>query len=430
MKQIFKYNNIMKKHLLFIILFTSATIVAQTISVDGSINDWADIPILSEPGVFPYVKVQTTTDSVFYMIETGDAEKQLNSEASDAFCSDIDADRDETTGQKSSWLHINAGNDYHLTNTMHFFSSGEMVWKWYPIDRFINKQIAEAGFKKEKLETIPDQPEASKISLAENFGIGFRYKIESDEIAHLPTNDYNFSYRNTYSIKERTILTETAGTIELTSSNAYYMPFMKDENIDEYLDFQSGKYSTQNPAHWASWSIDLQNPAKYNVKLTHQCDDGGKIQFFLIDMTSNQLVYSTTDDIWYAKHDTGFAEQTLSFDLDLSAIMAGKYMLKIKNNTTWAANLKVKKLVLENKNATSLKNSIDENIVSLKNNTGNLTLTTKKLCDIIIYDTTGNQIVHISNIKTAKIPLSSGIYIVRIDIEGKSHIRKLFFNNK
>ena len=41
---------------------------------------------------------------------------------------------------------------------------------------------------------------------------------------------------------------------------------MRDANIDQYLDFQSGAYATQNPLHWASWALNLVTPVIIMLK--------------------------------------------------------------------------------------------------------------------------------------------------------------------
>jgi hypothetical protein len=43
---------------------------SQVIAIDGNVSDWANVPILSEPGVFPYAKVHVTKDSVYYLLNT------------------------------------------------------------------------------------------------------------------------------------------------------------------------------------------------------------------------------------------------------------------------------------------------------------------------------------------------------------------------
>ncbi|OJV38044.1 MAG: hypothetical protein BGO29_08740 [Bacteroidales bacterium 36-12] len=402
----------MKRIFTYLLIISALNIGAQEITVDGNQADWADVPIISEPGVFPYGKVYVTSDSVYYMIEVEDEDgKRLDAGVSNYFVGHIDADNDKETGQ-NHWIYPNAGIDYMLTNTMHFWS-GSMVWKWYPLDTFGTKLVAEAGFEKTKLLTIPDQPEAAQIPLESTFGFGFRYKVGGTDL-YLPANNWDFAYRKLFTVKPRTVISiNNSEVASLTSSNAYYMPFINDQNIDEYLDFQSGGYSTQNPQHWASWAINLETPGKYDIALTHKSEDGGKIQFFLVDIATNETVFETISDIWYATHKDNFEEKALT-TLDLSEVPAGKYMLKIKNPTTWGAFLKVKGIALTHELYTNIHSTQDDNNAIVYVDNGKLHVKTNHHTDIAIYSVSGQSIAEHKSINTLNVQLHNGIYIVKI----------------
>lgn len=414
----------MKKLFTGFFMLSFVFINAQIITIDGNKSDWASIPILSEPGGFPYTKVYVTNDSVYYMIGVEDeADKRLNAGVSNYFVSYIDADRDPATGEKH-WTTPQTGNDYQLTNTFHFWSGSAMVWKWHSIDTFGTALVAEAGFAKAKMLTIPDQPDEAKIPLSTNFGLGFRYKANNTD-QYLPAVDWNFAQRNTFSIKPRTEL-QLGGSSEIifTSANAYYMPFMKDENIEQYLDFQSGSYSTQNPLHWASWAVNLTSPGIYNVKFTRKCDDGGKVQFFLIDMASNAIAF-TSEEIWFQVNAADFAEQTLG-QLDFSTVPTGKYMLKIKNNTTWGANLKIQELSLAGNvfNNTNELNSVEKTFKFWSEN-NTLMFNSLKACDVTVYSLTGTKVFSATNTTDVQQTLVKGVYLIHIEVDGKEFSGKI-----
>lgn len=55
------------------ILLFSIFIFAQNITIDGNKSDWDNVPILSEPGEFPFVKVHVSGDSLLYMMQLSPA---------------------------------------------------------------------------------------------------------------------------------------------------------------------------------------------------------------------------------------------------------------------------------------------------------------------------------------------------------------------
>jgi len=411
--------------LLFLSFFMLISIKAQTITVDGNMSDWAEVPVLSEPGVFPYAKVHVTEDNVYYMIEIEETAGDFTDNPSyDALRAYIDADRSATTGRVSSWLHISAGQDYDLTSAISPWDGSTMYWGSATIQRVYSATVAEAGFNKSQLAI--SVPAVTAIPLAESFGMSVSYKIGGGGETHLPANDYNFPYRNAYSVKPRTIAAENVGIIELTSANAFYMPFMRDENIDDYLDFQSGTSPTQDPDQWASWAIDLTTPAIYDIKMTYSCDAGGgaKMDFYLVDMATNETVYSQ-EDIDYEAAAGEFTEKQLGSQLDLSAVPAGKYMLKIKKQIKWAANnLKVQKLTLENTSPPTY-NPIVKNNVSIWNESTTLFLKSATACNLNVYSLTGVEVFSAENALSLKTELPQGVFIVKTSIAGKTLAQKV-----
>lgn len=420
----------MKKQLFFTVLLmlTSSLLNSQTIVVDGAKADWANVPVLTEPGVFPYGKVYVSTDSVYYMMETQDAtDKHFDYTLPDFMQAYIDADRSANTGHASNWLYTAAGIDYITSNVISYFNKTgtqqdwTFPWNWAPIDTARNAVIGEAGFLKAKLLTVPGQPIASQIPLATSFGLGFTFKVGGQAENYTQPNDWNFSNRNLYSVKPRTI-TSVETTAELLSGNAYYHPFMKDQDINQYLDFQSAAWSAQNPLHWASWAIDLKKSTKFDVKLTCKCDDGGKLQFSLINMTTNQVV-KTFPEIWYTVSASNFTEENLG-QLDMTDIPVGKYMLKMNNNTVWAANLKVQKLAFSESTSTGLIKATINNI-HIQTGTNLLTVQSNKLCDIAVYTPSGAQVTSLKAITNSNINLHSGTYLVFVTVEGKKYSQKV-----
>ena len=87
-----------KTILLFISIFMVVSMKAQTIAVDGNMSDWAEVPVLSEPGVFPYAKVHVTSSSIFYHVGYETGAFSFNPSAWNIVDVYIDADNDGSTG--------------------------------------------------------------------------------------------------------------------------------------------------------------------------------------------------------------------------------------------------------------------------------------------------------------------------------------------
>lgn len=414
-----------KTILLFVSIFMVVTMKAQTITVDGNMDDWAEVPVLSEPGVFPYVKMHVANDFIFYNagLESGTAGFSNDS----WYLVDIyfDTDNNATTGYKQ-WVYAASGMDYLQEGPEFRNHTGtDGGWGWNVLANTTRNCSADGN----KMEGSIDKTLFTHATLGDVFHAAPRYYINNagGELYFQPI-DWNFGdgIRKGYAIKPRTIVSEDAqNKIELTSSNAYFMPFMKDTNIDDYLDFESGESSTDNPKHWASWAIDLKNPSTFSVSMTHQ-GGSGKVVFYLIDMASNAVVFETTTDIWYAEHTT-FTEHAALTTLDFSAIPAGKYMLKIKNPTDWSVNLKVQKLVLTNTNPTppTSQTLVNQNNVRVWNELGELMINSDEIRDITIYSLTGASVFSAESVRTARVALEAGAYIVKTTLGKETSIHKV-----
>jgi len=73
----------------FMIAFTF-TIHSQDIVIDGNTDDWNNVPILSEPGVFPFAKVHVSSNSLNFMV-------QLSPTTSESDISQVNYVPDSTT---------------------------------------------------------------------------------------------------------------------------------------------------------------------------------------------------------------------------------------------------------------------------------------------------------------------------------------------
>ena len=416
--------------LLFLSFFMLISIKAQTITVDGNMSDWAEVPVLSEPGVFPYAKVHYVSGGdVFFSLG-------YDPEGTDEFRATsvwnfanmyIDADNGPGTGN-TNYVYPQSGWDYTIDGPelLGFTGANQSSWAFGTNHGRVVRGRSADG---KQAEVQAPRTLFAGIPLDDNIiVVAPRYFIEgaADGEHYIQAINYSFTHRKGFTVKPRTITTENVGVIELTSANAFYMPFMRDENINEYLDFQSGSYPTQDPDQWASWAIDLTTPAIYDIKMTYSCDAGGgaKMDFYLVDMATNETVYSQ-EDIDYEATAGEFTERQLNSQLDLSAVPAGKYMLKIKKQVKWDANnLKVQKLTLENTSPPTY-NPIVKNNVSIWSESTTLFLKSATACNLNVYSLTGVEVFSAENALSLKTELPQGVFIVKTSIAGKTLAQKV-----
>jgi hypothetical protein len=200
---------------------------------------------------------------------------------------------------------------------------------------------------------------------------------------------------------------------------------MKDENIANYLDFQSA-YDAQNPSHWAAWAVNLSAPSSsFNLKMTTQSTGSGKIELWLVDVATNEVVKSfyTGDgnDKWYP----AFAEFTDHdyYTLDWSGVPAGKYMLKLTNPTDWDTNLKVSKVTLTNDNPITSISPVNAENVTVKMRENGFSLTSENAVNVSVYSVEGKLISTYKQVKSVNGQLQSGLYLISIQ-SGNQQITK------
>jgi type VI protein secretion system component Hcp len=199
------------------------------------------------------------------------------------------------------------------------------------------------------LRTIEEKlliSDLTAMQLSANYGIAFGYYYSTnagwEASGYIPQSDANFAQRKSFSIKPRTEVSLSTSA-NFISGNAYYHPFMKDANIAQYLDFQSGASASDNPKQWASWALNLVTPGVYDLKMTTKSSDSGQAQLSLVNMSTNAIVKTFTA-VWYPINAT-MTENSYG-TIDLSNVPAGRYMLKLSTPSAWDTYLKVEKVSL------------------------------------------------------------------------------------
>lgn len=411
----------MKKFLFYFLLASCIVFNAKSISIDGTMSDWDNIPILSEPGAFPMVKTSKDADSVYLMVNLGSTESFKDQwYIVDMY---IDTDNDATTGFKQ-WVYSASGIN-HLAQgpklKIYTGADGSSSWSWSNVGNVSRKLSADLHSVEQSI-TIAD---LTTPALGTTYGIATPYynsEWTTGDPTYLPANNWSFadSVRKTFTVKPRTEV-DLSTTAEFTSGNAYYFSFMKDANIDQYLDFQSGKYATQNPLHWASWALNLVTPGRYNVEIVTSSTASGNLQLSLVNMATNEVVKTFAQ----ASYPANATMTEDSYDtIDLSDVAAGKYMLKLMNPTTWDTYLKVQKITLDRILTSVEKPSVDDYAQFIvKDNT--LNVFADEALDMAIYAIDGRMVDRFEKITSVSKKLNSGVYIITIGVDNKTLNKKV-----
>lgn len=418
-----------KNYFLFLLMSCIVFLANAQISIDGNMSDWNSVPILSEPGVYPYAKITSDATSVFYLVSL-DATNTFNAGSGPGLESFVDVDFSSSTGQKSDWLYVSSGNDYFIQGLSVFNYNGtpganEWAWNWLS---FTAENRALSGDVRTLEQKLPIS-DLTVMPLNTNFSIAFGYYYSTnstyDASGYLPQADFNFSQRKSYSVKPRTKVS-LGNTGDFTSGNAFYHPFMNDTNISEYLDFQSGASASDNPKHWASWDLNLVSPDVYDFKMTSKCTDSGQAQLSLIDMATNEVV-KTFESVWYPINTT-MTENNYG-TIDLSDINAGNYMLKLTTPSAWDTNLKVEKVTLSKSTTTVAEIPENDEQVKIGVVSNKLQILAMNPVDVLVYSLNGTLISDFKQVHAVNQELVAGAYILKIRTREKEISKKLVITN-
>lgn len=310
----------MKKFFLLISALT-LSIVANatkpTITIDGDKSDWADVPMLSEPGTWPMLKVLPAADA-----ELGTNALAFLLENSEAFTSDwskypgtyIDKDYNlETNPYNSGWIYTGMGIDYAFTTG----ASINDKWVDFPKGKSEDYKAIELGV-----------PSTYITDLGEKFGIGMYYGTGSSQEIWIPRmsgNEISPSIGYLYKTSSYTTIPGTA-----MAANAYAHQSIKE--CTDYVDFglRDNGYDT---IRWAAFPIELTTQGVYDVTANVTSTNGWKFEFWLVDVATNAVVAHIDAPA------SNVSESKTSYNfgiIDLSRVPSGKYMLKVKNRTAFS----------------------------------------------------------------------------------------------
>ena len=327
----------MKKLFLFVALFAAISMNAQTILMDGSNADWAEVPMLNEPGVSPVYKMVVPQEGLTLpeeaafclMVERTAAQKETYPGYPVVY---VDADKSATTtAAADAWYCLSFGPDYEMAtwddgNTFGVNDDETMHEMCVVKSNFASASLPFAGsfnawmlFNWAKL--LPNDP---------------------------ATNEWKWSENDYHPIKVQPyIISDLNGTLLAKDIYSSHEALTVESTID-----MKGN-SANDLLLWASWAVELKTPAKYDIKAAIESTNMASVDLQLVNMATNEVVVS------FESEDLAEGESVAVGEWDLSDVPAGKYMLKFMNHVGWSA-MKLNSLTLTATSGTGINNTAVE----------------------------------------------------------------------
>lgn len=292
-------------------LLLSGTMFAQTIAIDGANADWSTVPMLTEPGVGPVLKMVVPQDGLtlpdgaaYALMVEGDHEQIL------AYYPVIytDADKSNTTGT-APWYCPAMGYDYEMAT----WSTGSLY------EQNAAGSVREICIMQDAFSGVAFD---GTISAWLTFNWGALYIPTSPEAEGWKwgENSYHPIYVNPYTYAD------LKGTHAAANAYATHQVLTPGETLNMKI---AG--SANDTAVWASWVVELTKPATYVVTADVTAPNTATVDLYLVDVATNNIVATfVSTDVWAPAGSAEYGEW------DLSAVPAGKYMLKMKNHAPWS----------------------------------------------------------------------------------------------
>lgn len=292
-------------------LVLSGTMFAQTIAIDGANTDWSEVPMLTEPGVGPVVKMVVPQDGLtlpdgaaYALMVEGDHEKILAGYP----VIYTDADKSNTTGT-APWICPAMGYDYEMAT----WSTGSLY------EQNAAGSVREMCIMQDAFSGVPFD---GTIGAWLTFAWGELY-IPTDP----STEGYKWSeatyhplYVNPYTYAD------LKGTHAAANAYATHQALAPGATLN-----MKNAGSANDTLLWASWAVELTKPATYVVNADVTSSNTATVDLYLVDVTTNEVKATfVSEDVWAPTGSAVYGEW------DLSDVPAGKYMLKMKNHTAWS----------------------------------------------------------------------------------------------
>ena len=292
-------------------LLLSGTMFAQTIAIDGANADWSTVPMLTEPGVGPVVKMIVPQDGLtlpegtaYALMVEGDHEKILAGYP----VIYTDADKSNTTGT-APWICPAMGYDYEMAT----WSTGSLFGQ------------NETGSVREICIM-----QAAFSGIAFDGTIGAWLTFDWGQL-YIPTDPSTEGWKwdqNTYHpfLVKPYAYADLKGTHVATGAYATHQALTPGASLN-----MKNAGSANDTMLWASWTVELTKPATYVVNADVTSTNTATVDLYLVDVATNKVVATfVSADVWAPAGSAEYGEW------DLSAVPAGKYMLKMKNHTAWS----------------------------------------------------------------------------------------------
>lgn len=309
----------MKKFFFFAAAMMAAiTINAQSISIDGANSDWADVPMLTEPGVSPVVKMivpqegATLPDGAAYCMMVAGEHEQILAGYPVIY---TDADMSNATGT-APWICPSMGYDYEMAT----WSDGSL------------SAASETGNIREMCIM---QSAFSGNNWVGSFGAWLTFSWGA---LYIPTDPSTEGYKwdeatyHPFFVKPYSFH-NINGTLAAADTYATHQALAPGASLDMTNGYANAVLL------WASWAVELTQPAVYDVAASITSTNTASVDLALVSCATNEVVASfTSGDL-----SEGAAVEVGTWDL--SAVPAGKYVLKFSNHVEWS-EMKLNSLTL------------------------------------------------------------------------------------
>ena len=301
----------MKKVFTFVsAMLFAVTMSAQAIVIDGAKADWAEIPMVTEPGAYPMLKVVVPQEGLDLgegiafaaMLEVAAGSEDIVIDAPVLY---VDADQDSTTGFHP-WVLPALGYEYEMAS---WSGTAQVDGKFW-----------ELIVPEESFSNVPFGG-AFNTSLTYNWGT---FYVPTDP----QTQGWIWSEKSYKPyIIDGYSFAPLAGT-HVPGNLRHEVMQLTEEGAANF----SNSDNEREVEFWLSWPVEV-TPATYTVTCDATSTDNASCDLYLVDMGTNEVVatlMSAEEGIWApeAPFEVG--------SWNLSAVPAGKYMLKMKNHIKWS----------------------------------------------------------------------------------------------
>lgn len=304
-------------------MMAALTMNAQTaIVIDGDNSEWANIPMVTEPGAagnllkyaVPQEGINVGSGNAFaVMLQTANTIT-----GADPVTIYVDADKSSATGQQNPWFVKSMYRDYEMGIT----DTGDGITGAVRVTDAANG-IIELSMPESAFTTVPF---AGNFWGYLSYNWGNFYVPNSPE----PSGDNWLWSETTYQPTD----VRPFAFADMNGTHLFSETYSRHQCVAlaDSMNF-SVSGGSQDVAFWCAWTVEIPANAKYQVTADMVSADGASCDLYLVDIPTNTVVAThmtpeteAGSGIWAPTGETALGEW------DLSAIPAGKYMLKAKNH--------------------------------------------------------------------------------------------------